>query len=134
MIVRESYLYPLLYRAIPKPIYFHSNYLGTIEYSIARYFYENDRKIKDNDAVLALKNIRKNCGKNISFFKLDLEKEIVENLLELVEEEPITHHEFKLIIDYIFEINDSVKPSGSEYFTANIEPVKLPGSRRLYLT
>ena len=27
--------------------YEYSDYLGTIEYSIARYFYENDRKIKD---------------------------------------------------------------------------------------
>ena len=34
--------------------YEYSDYLATIEYSIARYFYENDRKIKDKDAVAAL--------------------------------------------------------------------------------
>lgn len=84
--------------------YEYSDHLGTIEYSIARYFYENDRKIKDKDAVSALKNIRKNCNKNISFFKKGLEKEIVENLIELLEEEPITHHEFKLVIDYVLEV------------------------------
>lgn len=84
--------------------YEYSDYLGTIEYSIARYFYENGRNIKDKDAVSALKNIRKNCNKNISFFKSDLEKEIVENLIELLEEEPITHHEFNLVIDYVLEV------------------------------
>ncbi len=87
--------------------YEYSDYLGTIEYSIARYFYENDRKIKDKDAVSALKNIRKNYDKNISFFKRDLEKEILENLIELLEGEPITHHEFKLVIDYVLEVIDN---------------------------
>src|SRR5665647_1960885 len=56
--------------------YEYSDYLGTIEYSIARYYYEDDRKIKDEDAVSALKNIRKNCDKNISFFKRDLFSEL----------------------------------------------------------
>jgi len=87
--------------------YEYSDYMGTIEYSIARYFYENDRKIKDKDAVSALKNIRENCDKNISFFKRDLEKEILENLIELLEGEPITPHEFKLIIDYVLEVIDN---------------------------
>ena len=87
--------------------YEYSDYLGTIEYSIVRYFYEDDRKIKDEDAVSALKNIRKNCDKNISFFKRDLEKEIIENLIELLEGEPISHHEFKLMIDYVLEVVDN---------------------------
>ncbi|MHB8103294.1 MAG: hypothetical protein ACYDEF_14270 [Methanosarcina sp.] len=87
--------------------YEYSDYLGTIEYSIARYFYEDDRKIKDEDAVSALKNIRKNCEKNISFFKRDLEKEIIENLIELLEGEPISQHEFKLMIDYVLEVIDN---------------------------
>lgn len=87
--------------------YEYSDYLGTIEYSIARYFYEDDRQIKDKDALSALKNIRKNCDKDISFFKHDLEKEITENLIELLEEEPITHHEFKLVIDYVLEVIDN---------------------------
>ena len=84
-----------------------ADYLGTIEYSIARHFYEDDRQIKDKDAVSALKNIRKNCDKNISFFKHDLEKEIIETLIELLEGEPITHHEFKLVIDYVLEVIDN---------------------------
>ena len=87
--------------------YEYSDYLGTIEYSIARHFYEDDRQIKDKDALSALKNIRKNCDKDISFFKHDLEKEITENLIELLEEEPITHHEFKLVIDYVLEVIDN---------------------------
>ncbi len=87
--------------------YEYSDYLGTIEYSIARHFYKDDRKIKDKDAVSALKNIRKNYDKNISFFKRNLEKEITENLIELLEEEPITHHEFELVIDYVLDVIDN---------------------------
>jgi hypothetical protein len=85
----------------------YSDYLGTIEYVIARYFYENGRTIKDKDAVAALKDIRNNSEKNISFFENTLEKEILENLIELLEEEPITLHEFELIIDYVLEVIDN---------------------------
>jgi hypothetical protein len=85
----------------------YSDYLGTIEYVIARYFYENGRTIKDKDAVAALKNIRNNSDKNISFFENTLEKEILENLIELLEEESITLHEFELIIDYVLEVIDN---------------------------
>ena len=87
--------------------YEYSDYLGTIEYSIARYFYENDRKIKDKDAVAALNNIKNNYDKKISFFEQDLEIEIIENLIELLEDEPISHHEFKLAIDYVLEVIDN---------------------------
>jgi hypothetical protein len=87
--------------------YKYSDCLGTIEYSIARYFYENDRKIKDKDAVAALNNIKNNYDKKISFFKQDLEIEIIENLIELLDDEPISHHEFKLAIDYVLEIIDN---------------------------
>jgi len=87
--------------------YEYSNYLGTIEYSIARYFYEENREIKDKDAVSALKNIRNNCNEKTSFFKQDLETEIIENLIELLKSEPISHHEFELSIDYVLEIIDN---------------------------
>lgn len=87
--------------------YEYSDYLGTIEYTIASYFYENDRKIKDKDAVAALNNIKNNYDKKISFFKQDLEIEIIENLLELLEDEPISYHEFKLAIDYVLEVIDN---------------------------
>lgn len=87
--------------------YEYSDYLGTIEYSIARYFYENDRGIKDKDAVAALNNIKNNYDKKISFFEQDLEIEIIENLIELLEDEPISHQEFKLAIDYVLEVIDN---------------------------
>lgn len=87
--------------------YEYSIYLGTIEYSIARYFYENDRKIKDKDAVAALNNIKNNYNKKISFFKQDLEIEIIENLIELLEDAPVSHHEFKLAVDYVLEVIDN---------------------------
>ena len=84
--------------------YEYAEHIGIAEYSIARHFYEADRKIKDKDAVSALKNIKKNSNKNISFFKEGLEKEIVNNLIELLEEKPVTLHELKLVIDYVLEI------------------------------
>ncbi|AKB75605.1 hypothetical protein MSLAZ_2344 [Methanosarcina lacustris Z-7289] len=84
--------------------YEYAEHIGIAEYSIARYFYEADRKIKDKDAVSALKNIIKNGNKNISFFKEGLEKEIVKNLIELLDEKPVTHHELKLVIDSVLEI------------------------------
>lgn len=87
--------------------YEYSIYLGTIEYSIARYYYENDRKIKDKDAVAALNNIKNNYNKKISFFKQDLEIEIIENLIELLEDAPVSHHEFKLAVDYVLEVIDN---------------------------
>lgn len=87
--------------------YKYSDYLGTIEYSIARYFYENDLKIKDKDAVAALNNIKNNYDKKISFFKQGLEIEIIENLIELLDDEPISHQEFKLAIDYVLEVIDN---------------------------
>jgi hypothetical protein len=84
--------------------YEYAEHIGIVEYSTAKHFYEADRKIKDRDAVSALKNIKKNCNKNISFFKQDLEKEIAKNLREILEEKPITHHELKLVIDYVLEV------------------------------
>ncbi|MCO5382783.1 MAG: hypothetical protein NHB15_12380 [Methanosarcina barkeri] len=56
--------------------YEYSDYLGTIEYSIARHFYEDDRQIKDKDVLSALKNIRKNCDKEISFLSMTLKKKL----------------------------------------------------------
>ncbi|KKH48014.1 hypothetical protein [Methanosarcina sp. 1.H.A.2.2] len=84
--------------------YEYAEHIGITEYSIARHFCEADRKIKDRDAVSALKNIRKNDNKDVSFFKQDLEKEIVKNLIELLKEKPVAHHELKLVIDYVLEI------------------------------
>lgn len=84
--------------------YEYSDHLGTIEYSIARYFYDNGRKIKDKDALSALKNIMKNYDKNISFFNKTLEKEVLKNLIEILEVEPITHHELELIFEYVIDV------------------------------
>lgn len=87
--------------------YEYAELIGIVEYSIARYFYEVDRKIKDRDAVSALKNIKRNCNKNVSYFKQDFEKEIVKDLIELLEEKQVTHHELKLAIDYVLEVIDN---------------------------
>ncbi|MHB8103295.1 MAG: hypothetical protein ACYDEF_14275 [Methanosarcina sp.] len=79
----------------------YGEYLGAIEYSIALYYYENDRKIEDKDVMLALKNIMLNYELEISFFSRDIEILIINNLIWPLREKPITHHEFRLAIDYV---------------------------------
>lgn len=79
----------------------YDEYLGAIEYSIALYYYENDRKIEDKDVILALKNIMLNYELDISFFSRDIEILIINNLIWPLREKPITHHEFRLAIDYV---------------------------------
>jgi hypothetical protein len=75
-----------------------------VEYSIASYYYEADRKMTDKGAASALKNIRKNCSRPVSYFNRDLEKEIIESLIEVLKEKPVTIHELKLVIDYVLEV------------------------------
>lgn len=87
--------------------YEYAEYIGMVEYSIARYFYEADRIITDRDAASALKNIRKNCSKSVSFFNKDLEQAIVRSLIEILKEKPITSHELKLVINYVLEVIDN---------------------------
>ena len=79
----------------------YGEYLGAIEYSIALYYYENNRKIEDKDVILALKNIMLNYELDISFFSRDIEILIINNLIWPLREKPITHHEFRLAIDYV---------------------------------
>ena len=87
--------------------YEYGEYLGTIEYSIADYFYNTERKLQDKDVISALKNIKQNYDKDISFFKSDLEMLIIEDLLETLEEFPLSHHEFKLLFDYVLWVIDN---------------------------
>ena len=86
--------------------YKYSEWLGTIEYAIADYYSDN-RKLQDKNVVLALKHIKKNYEKDISFFKDGLEKAIVEDLLEVLEKSPLTHHEFILALDYVLWVIDN---------------------------
>jgi hypothetical protein len=94
--------------------YEYAEYIGTVEYSIARYFYETDREITDRYAASALKDIKKNCSKSISFFSRDLEKEIIRSLIEVLEEKPVTRHELELVIDYVLEVIDNRSWMGDE--------------------
>ncbi len=80
--------------------YKYIDYLISIEYSIALHYYKYDRKIEDKDVILLLRNIKKNYDKNISSFKHPLELTIVRNLVEALYLKPITHQEFKLVLDY----------------------------------
>ncbi len=79
----------------------YSDFLGEIEHAIAEYFYYEDENIKDEDIKNILKKIKENYLKDLNFFKHELEIEIMEVLSEVLEEYPITHHELKLVLDYI---------------------------------
>ncbi len=85
----------------------YSEYLGTIEYAIANYYHDTNRELQDKNIISALKNIKRNYDKDISFFKSDLEILIVEDLVEILEEFSLTHHEFKLVIEYVLWVIDN---------------------------
>ncbi len=87
--------------------YEYAEHIGTVEYSIARYYYEADREITDRDIASALKDIRKDCSKSIYLFNKGLEKEIIRSLIEVLEEKPVSRHELKLVIDYVLEVIDN---------------------------
>lgn len=87
--------------------YKYIDYLISIEYSIAYYYHKLDRKIEDEDVILFLRNIKKNCDKNISFFEHPLELLIVRNLVEALYQKPINYHEFKLVLDYFISVIDN---------------------------
>jgi tetratricopeptide (TPR) repeat protein len=96
-----------LIKSIYENEYEYSEYLGEIEYSIAEYYYKENRKVTDKDVIKALKNIKQNRDKPISFFKKALEKEIVKSLVEPLEESPLTDHEFILVLDYVLWVIDN---------------------------
>jgi hypothetical protein len=54
--------------------YEYSEYLSEIEFSIADYYYNENRKVTDKYVIRALKNIKENRDKPISFFEKPLEK------------------------------------------------------------
>lgn len=81
--------------------YEYSEYLSEIEFSIANYYYNENRKVMDKDVIRALKNIKENRDKPISFFEKPLEKEIVKSLVEPLEENLLFDHEFTLVLDYV---------------------------------
>ncbi len=88
-------------KSIYEKEYEYSDYLSEIEFAIAGYYYEENRNLKDKDVISVLKNIKQNRDKPISFFKKDLEIDIIESLIEPLEENPLTDHEFTLVIDYV---------------------------------
>lgn len=78
----------------------YSQYLGTFEYTIAYYYYERDKKITDREIIKLLTDIKYNLDKKLNYFTHPLGSELIANLVEVIEDEPITVHEFKLAIDY----------------------------------
>jgi hypothetical protein len=94
-------------KSIYEKEYEYSDYLSEIEFATAGYYYKENRNLKDKDVILTLKNIKQNRDKPISFFKKDLEIDIIESLIEPLEEKPLTNHEFTLILDYVLWVIDN---------------------------
>lgn len=78
----------------------YEDYLVEIEHTIAELFLK-DRSIKDKEVKSALENIKKNYNRELNFFQTKLEKEIVLNLSVVLQEKSLTHHELKLVLDYV---------------------------------
>ncbi|RPJ78395.1 MAG: hypothetical protein EHM20_04020 [Alphaproteobacteria bacterium] len=94
-------------KSIYEKEYEYSDYLSEIEFAIAGYYYEKHRNLKDKEVISALKNIKLNRDKPISFFENELERDIVESLIEPLEENPLTDHEFTLVLDYVLWVIDN---------------------------
>lgn len=56
--------------------YEYSEYLSEIEFSITDYYYNENRKVTDKYVIRALKNIKDNRDKPISFFENPLKKKL----------------------------------------------------------
>jgi hypothetical protein len=88
-----------------KSIYNHeqeySDYLGQIEYTIAKYYYYYGKRLTDNDVISTLEKINENHDRRLKYFQKTLENLIVFNLLDVLNDVPITSHELNLVIDYI---------------------------------
>ncbi len=78
----------------------YKDYLLAVEYTIAELFLE-DRTLKDKEVEQAIRNIKKNYHEKLDFFQTRLEKEIVMEISIALQEKGITHHELKLILDYV---------------------------------
>ncbi|MBI2631389.1 hypothetical protein HYW75_00105 [Candidatus Pacearchaeota archaeon] len=77
------------------------DFLGPLEFFIANYGITNT-KLKDKDVVLALRRLRDNLDKEISFFRDELEYNLIMTLnVSLQIQRKITKHELMLVIKYI---------------------------------
>ena len=93
------------------------DFLGPIE-SFFAYFYLDNPEIKDSDAEKAIKNIKMNYYKNISFFSNYLEKELIGAISQTlktnaeIKKRKITQHELFLVLNYILWSIDNRKHLG----------------------
>lgn len=77
-------------------------FLGPIEFFIANYGIWNP-ELQDKDLVRMLQNIRNNFDKELSFFKEDLERQLMCTISASLQisEKKITKHELSLVIKHI---------------------------------
>ncbi|MDY0388782.1 MAG: hypothetical protein RBT65_16995 [Methanolobus sp.] len=79
----------------------YSYYIGTLEHTIATYYYFQDKKLTDKKVIKILKHLRSNLDKTHDFYEDALELELFKKIVDVICDEPITTHEFLLVIDYI---------------------------------
>ena len=78
----------------------YENFLGAVEFSIGENFIQN-RKLKDKDVIIMLKNLKKNYLQYLNFFNEDLEKNILLRLSFELQDRKLTHHELNLVFNYV---------------------------------
>ncbi|WP_135605622.1 hypothetical protein [Methanococcoides sp. NM1] len=79
----------------------YSLYLGAIEDTIAEYYNNRSKDLKDRDVIAILVNISNDYDNTFKYSNTELGFEIISNLVEALEYEPITAHELTMIIDYL---------------------------------
>ena len=85
----------------------YADFLGPIELIVAEH-YLRDRKLTDKDVEKVFKNIKKNYAEDIDFFEEEIDKDIMFELsCNLQENRKITHHELKLIFNYLLYCIDN---------------------------
>ena len=89
-------------------------FLGPIEAFFAHYYYYGYPQLRDIDIIKAIKNVRDNYDKDISFFKTDLEKELIDAISSALQNasRKVTKHELFLVFGYILWCIDNRKHLG----------------------
>jgi len=78
----------------------YSDYLGATEYAIA-FAYSENKKLKDKEVIALLKDLKTKYTQDIDSFTDPLAMQIMNNLSDALEENPISPHELRLVFDYI---------------------------------
>jgi len=78
----------------------YADILGPIEHTIASHYLVN-RTMRDREVTTTLNNLKENYDKPLDFFSNSLEVRVIKRLKIVLRHCSLTHHEFKLVINYL---------------------------------